>query len=334
MRNSEDDLFKNSVMTFGEHLGELRNCLWRAILGLAVGLVAGLFVGHHVVRFIETPLTAALKKYYEDEALLKLKERAGGHNTAIEAELIKNQQLVFEDVLVDPARILKSLHDQYPDQFLEKPQGAEPTSSKDKLLPLRIYRNSSEVTQIVGMNPMEAFMIYFKASLLVGAILSSPWVFYQLWMFVAAGMYPRERHYVYIFLPFSLALFLGGAALAFFAAFPVVLKFLFQFNSWLGIGITPRISEWLSFVLLFPLCFGISFQLPLVMLFLERIGVFTVESYLSQWRVAVLTIFVLAMILNPSPDPGSMMLMAAPLVLLYFGGIMLCRRWPRSSAAR
>ena len=128
---------------------------------------------------------------------------------------------------------------------------------------------------------MEAFMVYMKASLLVGAVLSSPWVFYQLWMFVAAGLYLRERHYVHVFLPFSLGLFIGGVVLAFFAVFPVVLKFLFQFNAWLGIGITPRISEWLSFVLLMPLAFGISFQLPLVMLFLERIGVFTVQSYVG-----------------------------------------------------
>src|SRR5438132_10866368 len=98
MRNAEDDLFKNSVMTFGQHLGELRNCLWRAILGLAVGLGVGLCVGHHVVRFIETPLTAALKKYYEDQNLAKLKEHGGADNPEIDAIRIKDQKLVFEDV--------------------------------------------------------------------------------------------------------------------------------------------------------------------------------------------------------------------------------------------
>jgi sec-independent protein translocase protein TatC len=74
-----------------------------------------------------------------------------------------------------------------------------------------------------------------------------------------------------------------------------------------------------------PLMFGISFQLPLVMLFLERIGIFTVESYLSKWRIAVLVIAVLSMILSPGGDPMSMMFMFVPLVGLFFLGIWLCR---------
>jgi len=76
-----------------------------------------------------------------------------------------------------------------------------------------------------------------------------------------------------------------------------------------------------------PLGFGISFQLPLVMLFLERIGIFSVETYLQKWRIAVLVISVLSMFLTPA-DPGSMLLMGVPLVVLYFGGILLCRTMP------
>jgi sec-independent protein translocase protein TatC len=107
-----------------------------------------------------------------------------------------------------------------------------------------------------------------------------------------------------------------------------VLKFLFGFNRSLGIEIDPRISEWLSFALFLPLGFGIAFQLPLVMLFLQRVGIFTVQAYLSYWRVAVLVIFVIAAILTP-PDPGSMTLLALPLTMLYFGGILLCMWMPR-----
>ena len=91
----------------------------------------------------------------------------------------------------------------------------------------------------------------------------------------------------------------------------------------------PRIEYWLSFVLVLPLGFGISFQLPLVMLFLERIGIFTIKSYVSSWRVAVLVIFVIAMFLTPA-DPTSMILMAVPLTVLYFGGILMCMFMPRS----
>jgi sec-independent protein translocase protein TatC len=85
----------------------------------------------------------------------------------------------------------------------------------------------------------------------------------------------------------------------------------------------------MSFVLLLPLAFGVSFQLPLVMLFLERIGLVTVKGYLSSWRMAVLIIFVLAMLLTPTGDPYTLLLMACPLTVLYFGGVLICKVWPR-----
>jgi len=94
-----------------------------------------------------------------------------------------------------------------------------------------------------------------------------------------------------------------------------------------------RISEWLSFVLILPLGFGIGFQLPLVMLFLERIGIFTLQDYASQWRIAVVVIFVISAILTP-PDPSSQLLMAIPLCLLYFGGMALCKFFPRKKENR
>lgn len=163
--------------------------------------------------------------------------------------------------------------------------------------------------------------------MLVGVLLSSPFVFYFIWEFVAAGLYPHEKHFAHVFLPFSITLFLAGAALAFFVAIGFVLDFLFPFYARLGIDPDMRIGEWLNFVLFLPLGFGVSFQLPLVMLFLQRIGVFTVDAYLKKWRIAVMVIAVLSMLLTPA-DPGSMLLMGIPLTILYFGGIALCRYLP------
>ena len=174
----------------------------------------------------------------------------------------------------------------------------------------------------------EAFMIWIKAALVAGAVFSSPWIFYQIWAFVAAGLYAHERKYIYVYLPISLGLFLAGALLAFYFVFKPVLSFLFGFNEMMNIEPDLRIGEWLGFVLFLPIGFGISFQLPLVMLFLNRIGIFTVELYLAKWRIAVLVIFVISMLLTPA-DPVSMMLMAGPLTLLYFGGIGMCRWMPK-----
>ena len=171
-------------------------------------------------------------------------------------------------------------------------------------------------------------MIWMKAAFVTGVIVAAPYMFYEIWLFVAAGLYPHEKRYVHLFLPFSIFLFLGGAALAFFFAFGPVLKFLFSFNRMLNIDPDLRISEVISFVLVLPIGFGIAFQLPLVMLFLHRIGVISIRAYLEKWRIAILAIFVISMILTPA-DPISMCLMAVPLTGLYFLGVGLCQWLPR-----
>ena len=177
------------------------------------------------------------------------------------------------------------------------------------------------------LNAQEAFMIWMKAALVTGLMIASPYLFYQIWIFVAAGLYPHEKNYVYIYLPISIGLFLGGASLAFAFVFDPVLRFLFTFNKGMNADFDPRVGEWLSFVLILPLGFGISFQLPLVMLFLNRIGVASLDFYIQQWRIAILIICVISMVLTPA-DPVSMLLMAVPLCLLYLLGIAMCKYMP------
>ena len=183
--------------------------------------------------------------------------------------------------------------------------------------------------KITALSAQEAFTIWLKAAFVTGLLIASPYMFWQLWGFVAAGLYPHEKRYVHVYLPLSLVLFWSGVLLAFFAVFRFVLDFLLGFNLALRIEAEPRIGEWMSFVLFLPLGFGIALQLPLVMLFLNRITIFSLEAYLEKWRIAVLVIFVLSMFLTPSADPVSMLLMALPLCGLYFLGIGLCKWMPR-----
>jgi sec-independent protein translocase protein TatC len=179
-----------------------------------------------------------------------------------------------------------------------------------------------------NLNVQEPFMIWMKAGIMTGLVISSPWIFIQIWNFVAAGLYPHEKNYVYLYMPISLLLFFGGAALAYLFVFDPVLNFLFLFNESMNTEFIPRLGEWLSFVLILPLGFGIGFQLPLVMLFLNRVGLVSLELYMQQWRIAILSIFVIAMVLTPA-DPYSMLLMAIPLCLLYVVGIAMCLWMPR-----
>jgi sec-independent protein translocase protein TatC len=127
-------------------------------------------------------------------------------------------------------------------------------------------------------------------------------------------------------MPVSIGLFLGGAAFCFYVAMPVMLDFLLSFNRMLELTPQLRMSEWVSFAITLPLMFGVSFQLPVVMLFLERISILSVSTYRANRRLAILVISILAMVLTPTADPGSMMLMFVPLVGLYELGILMCSR--------
>ncbi len=348
-------------MTFGEHLEELRVCLVRATLGLAVAVVIGFMVARPVVHLVEQPLKRALGKYYTGQSLRTFDSWqprvAGGvplpYSRAEVVDAVERHELSFELREVHPDRLARVLGGPTSGPTSgpagstagstasgTTPSAAEPDDAAaapfllDDLVPLLLWQPLARDPRvsITTLSAQEAFGIYIKAALLVGIVLSSPWIFYQLWTFVAAGLYPHEKRWIHLFLPVSIGLFLAGVALAFFFVFDFVLDYLLQFNAWLGLDPDPRISEWMSFVLILPVGFGIGFQLPLVMLFLERIGIMDVAAYASQWRLAVVVIFVVSAVLTPA-DPYSLLFLAVPLCLLYFGGVLLCRLLPRAAEA-
>ncbi|HEX4413910.1 MAG TPA: twin-arginine translocase subunit TatC [Lacipirellulaceae bacterium] len=344
-RQHNEDLFDHTKMTFGEHLDELRVALFKAVIALVIGVLISLTFAGKVVEYLETPLKDALENYYirVDNTKFRenLKKEAKAGETApadldAAAKLFTKERIIPEQHWIYPAEIAKLLKGIAPgavnDSALPKPP-AEGEVTRDKLVkvPMYHYVEDDPRVRIIGLGVQDAFVVYIKAAIVVGIILSSPFVFYFLWHFVATGLYPHERRYVQVFLPFSMGLFLAGAALAFFVVFKFVLAFLFTFYDWMGLDPDPRITDWLSFVLILPLGFGASFQLPLVMLFLERIGMFTIATYMSNWRVSVLVISFIAAVLAPA-DPYSMLLMVAPLVGLYFFGVMLCKWMPRRGA--
>jgi sec-independent protein translocase protein TatC len=471
-KKPHDDLFEKSTMTFGEHLEELRVCLFRSVVGVAVACVIGFIIANWVVRFFQSPLERAMQKYYVDRALVDFKARFNTVPVEVH-QMVTEEGLLPETFDIEPAQLAEVLRLTYPERFAglefspywfteadfleggakrlcqrlasaenaadESPAGriwqlltesqqglikaiaqkadalprdaiaqvvhvlndlaenealqaapefasikgpdasitagwldkvAElfgrkpppPTDTvavlrgqlaerpdpeqlrrlnklllagafpnelrKARLNLLSIFTWKPAKVRFQSLNAQEPFMIWMKAALMTGLVIASPYVFYQIWIFVAAGLYPHEKNYVFLYMPISIGLFFGGASLAFVFVFDPVLRFLFAFNQGMNAEFEPRIGEWLSFVLILPLGFGISFQLPLVMLFLNRLGIASLEFYIQQWRIAILIICVISMVLTPA-DPVSMMLMAVPLCLLYLLGILMCRFMPR-----
>jgi len=179
---------------------------------------------------------------------------------------------------------------------------------------------------LVFISPQEPFIITLKIALFGGIILALPMIIYQAWQFVSLALKQKEKRYLLFYGPFSLLLFLSGASFAYFVAIPVGLRFLLGFG---GSSLEPMItiSKYLSFITVMILTFGIVFELPLVSLFLVRIGIISPQFLAKNRKVAIIAIFVLAAILTPSIDAFTQILMAVPLVILYEVSIWLAK-WP------
>lgn len=324
---SQRDLFTEEQqmvsMSFGEHIEELRVRLVLALIGLAVGVIVAFIpyidLGKRVMESMEAPAKIALKRLYEDE-YAKMSRKA-------EAAKEVSPSMT---ALVPADAFASAMHQVFP--TAELPAAAD-LKGKTISFPLQYMQSTLiEATKgatyvvdqsVITLGPLEGITIYFMVCLVTGLVVVSPWVFYQGWAFVAAGLYRHERHYVKKYLPISLGLFLTGVFLCFGFVLPLTLGFLLEFNVWLGVPPMLRLSEWMSFATILPLVFGVAFQTPLVMLFLERIGIFTVDDFKAKRKISILVITVAAAILTPGQDPFSMTLLAVPMILLYELGIVL-----------
>jgi sec-independent protein translocase protein TatC len=300
-------------------------------------MIVGLLLATRVVSYMQGPLEKSLENFYKKQSIQEMSKSSGSEVSADLQAWMKANKVVSQYVWIDPRRlVLKNPEPSSQEaQDIQNPT-AEYLSNPDsdglpdpsKMMKVRMFVGVKASTEALGLQ--EPFMIWLKAAFVVAAVVGSPGIFYHLWQFIAAGLYPHERKYVYFFLPTSLILFWSGAFLAFFVIFKLVIDFLLDFNASMGIGASPRLTDYMSFALFLPLGFGIAFQLPLVMLVLERLGIFSVETYVSQWRIAVLAIAFISMVLTPA-DMASMIGMGVPLVGLYFIGIAMCKYLPRAA---
>lgn len=173
----------------------------------------------------------------------------------------------------------------------------------------------------------EVFFVELKIGLFAGFMVSFPIIANQLWAFVAPGLYANEKK---AFLPFLIAtpvLFITGAALAYFVVMPIAFQFFLGFGGEAGglqVEAMPSAGEYLSLVMQFILAFGITFLLPVLLLLLHRAGIVTRQQMVSARRYVIVGIFALAAVVTP-PDPGTQVILAIPLLLLFEGSLLLMR---------
>ena len=432
MDRPDESLFEDTKMSFGDHIEELRGRLFKAVIGVVIGFLLGLYFANSVVIALQQPLRKAIGEFKArvtkdrvNEADIYADEKHNAQSQPFEIKKVRMRPVeltahsigefasaevypftfnakelkaknLFQEFCTDLANpeedaIKNSVWDSLTEEDKEFVSSKSKTSSfetedfqkmakilnsvieneeifvsgdftqHEKSLPVYAQEESfndigkrqhllaivyapnlavpgSETIELTMLIPAKnetiataiqgPFMIWLKTGFIVGLIISAPWVFYQIWAFIAAGLYPHEKRYVHLYLPISIILFVSGAVFAFYVVFQYVLDFLFQFNAAMGVSPDPRVNEYIGFVMILPLGFGVAFQLPIVMVFLNRFGIVSIGTFLSKWRIAILVISIASMLLTPQ-DPISMLLMAIPLTLLYFVGILMCRFMPR-----
>jgi sec-independent protein translocase protein TatC len=184
------------------------------------------------------------------------------------------------------------------------------------------------LTSLVFLAPAEAFWAHLKIAIVASLLFSVPVLFGQTWKFVSPGLLEKERKYALPFVVVSSMLFFVGAAFCFFIVLPFAMGFLLTYKT---ASLTPMISvgRYIDFCLKFLLAFGVVFELPVVIVFLTRVGIVTPRTLSRNRKYAVLLAFVTAALLTPTPDAFNQTLMAVPIIFLYEGGIIASRLFAR-----
>jgi sec-independent protein translocase protein TatC len=170
------------------------------------------------------------------------------------------------------------------------------------------------------IHPMDGMNLNIHVSLVAGAILASPFILYQVWLFIAPGLYQKEKRFVVPFMTATVGLFLTGAYFGYFWVLPSAVHIMLDV---FGRKFTAVISieEYTGFFLSIILGLGISFELPILIFFLALLGIVSPKFLWKNFRYAILVIFIVAGIICPMPDPASMCIYAVPLLVLYLLGI-------------
>lgn len=202
-------------------------------------------------------------------------------------------------------------------------------------LPMREALKDNNLTpSLYFTHPAGYVMLYINFGIYAGIGLAMPWVLYQIWLFVAPGLYKHERKAVASFIGSSMVLFLCGVAFGYFIMLPQVLKFVVEFSNTGSIKPWIDINEYFSLILTVLLGLGIIFELPVVVFILSLFGIVTPKFMLKNFRYAMLLITVLAAIVTPTPDATTMLIFMSPMIALYFLGVLVSYMVVRKKAKK
>lgn len=207
--------------------------------------------------------------------------------------------------------------------------------SKDifALLQRPLLRVMPSQTGFIATTPLEALITYLRVAFLAGIFFASPVVLYQVWRFVAPGLYKSEKLLALFFVSSATLFFVGGAFFGYFVIFPVGFRFFVSALEGTNITFMPRMEDYLGFISKMLLTFGAVFEMPLILVFLARIGLVGLPALKKARRYVLVLMFLIAGFLTPGPDVLSQLLLAIPLLLLYELSILLVWMTKRKSSS-
>ena len=333
-RGREEEL--GGQMSFLEHLDELRRRLIRSFAVVFVAAALSWIFSGHIYSFLAAPVERALADAQRRQvpiagqtgtemiaALASLKENDLGRYVFAE-ETKLGTSLIPSGASVT-ARVLKDAEGKLA-LFTDEPLFAGNTViPKGVRLPTELNLAAESYSgindKLIVTTALEPFSLYIKVSLYAAICISVPFLLFQIWGFVAPGLYPHERAYVTPFITLSSISFILGAAFAYYVIFPPAAKYL------LGLGSDFRLllkaNDYFDFIIIVMLGMGVVFQMPAVTYVLARIGLVTAGFLVRIWKTALIVIMISAAILSPTNDIPNMMLFAAPMMVLYLISILV-----------
>jgi sec-independent protein translocase protein TatC len=322
-------------MSFLEHLDELRKRIVRSVLFVLVAFIACFFVSQYIYNFLAIPIVRAL-----NQAALKDMAATGIDPTSIRplktlapgerGKFIFNRATSLGTVIIQPGATVEVVaatgaDDKvglFTDERLVTQTGIV---EKGVRLPIDLSADQSATPdlgeKLIVTTAQEAFTLYVTVSLYAAIALSIPFLLLQIWGFISPALYQHEKSYVTPFIALSSVAFVAGAAFAYYILFPPAVGYL------LGVAedFRPllRATDYFDLITLIMLAMGVIFQMPAVTYVLARIGLVSPKFLISNWKIALIIILIVAAFVSPTGDIPNMMLFAMPMVVLYIFSIFI-----------
>ncbi|MEX1048656.1 MAG: twin-arginine translocase subunit TatC [Akkermansiaceae bacterium] len=324
---------------FLEHLEDLRIMITRIVITLIVAMIACFAFNSQIMAFFRKPVDEVMIRQLEatlpknaprpvtTELWSEARKVEGSANSlnqeqrAVFYQFLGDENLEFHARSVGLLRAAMSLPEARRQGFIDDLPEPEQLKKQLRFL-LETKPNTESQTQgnlnmMSALKPTEGFMLSMKLSFVAGIVVSFPLLLLYTLQFVLPGLHSNEKRLLWPAMTVGFGLFLLGACFAYFLVLPRALLFFYQWSGNMGISNDWRIGEYISFATQFTLLFGLSFELPVVVMVFVKLGMLSYETMSNTRSYAILAIFVLAALLTPTPDILTMLLMASPMILLY-----------------